>query len=477
MRQDEEDSRTTEEGLTVNKAVSRREFLKYAGLAGAVVGLGGGLGGLVAACGGGTTTTTGGATTTSGGATTTTGASTTVTTGATTTLPSGKSEIVIGAARPLSGSLAFFEANAFGPCYKLWVDEVNTAGGIQVGSAKLPVRMLVYDDQSNLDTTTRLIEKLIKEDKVDFIFPPASTAYFFAAAGVTNDLGYLLMGAEGGATSIRPLTAKFPMFFGLLNFSDWNELPVLMDIFNEVGVKSIGMAYLDDLHGIEYSGVMKQLCLDNNIPILYDTSIPADMADFSTVIKQVQQANPDCFFVPCYPQQNYPMVGQMIGLNYNPKMLCMGPGTTFAALPYAMGADKGPEAGYKIVEGVTGYGAWSIHSSPALNDLHEKLLKRPNFTEANMDYWGHAFYVAGLEMFKQAIEKAGSLDNKKVAEVLKTEHFNTVLGDTWFDHQLTAVECHPGQDGQWQSGIFEVIDTGAKRTAKPIYPKPPWPTA
>ena len=41
-----------------------------------------------------------------------------------------KDKIRIGAARPLSGPYAFFEANAFGPIYKMWVDEVNSKGGI-----------------------------------------------------------------------------------------------------------------------------------------------------------------------------------------------------------------------------------------------------------------------------------------------------------------------------------------------------------
>jgi branched-chain amino acid transport system substrate-binding protein len=318
------------------------------------------------------------------------------------------------------------------------------------------------------------------EDKVDFVFPPASTAFFFAAAGVANDHGYLLMGAEGGATTIREQLAKYPMFFGLLNFSDWNEIPVLAQIIQEVGVKSVAMIALDDLHGIEYSSTMKTEMAKINVPIVYEASVPSDMADFTAQLRQAQDSGADCLYVPCYPWMNYPMVGQMIQLGYNPKMLCMGPGTTFGAFPYAMGADAGPEVGYKVVEGVMGYGAWSIHSSPALAELRDKMLNSPvlvaaGFNESNMDYWGHAFYWAGLEMFRQAIEKAGTLDNKKVAEVLKTEHFQTVLGDTWFDNQLLAVECHPGQVGQWQNGVFEVIDPGAKRTAAPIYPKPAWP--
>jgi hypothetical protein len=59
-----------------SKEVSRREFLKIAGIAGATIGAGAGLGGLVAACGEEetTTTTAGGATTTTAGATTTTAA-------------------------------------------------------------------------------------------------------------------------------------------------------------------------------------------------------------------------------------------------------------------------------------------------------------------------------------------------------------------------------------------------------------------
>ena len=44
--------------------------------------------------------------------------------------------------------------------------------------------MKVYDDQSDLDTSMRLLTKLMEEDKVDFVFAPCSTAFLFAAAGV-----------------------------------------------------------------------------------------------------------------------------------------------------------------------------------------------------------------------------------------------------------------------------------------------------
>ena len=61
--------------LLQGKCVSRREFLKVAGIAGATVGMGAGLGGIVAACGGTTTTTTAASTATTAAGTATTAAS------------------------------------------------------------------------------------------------------------------------------------------------------------------------------------------------------------------------------------------------------------------------------------------------------------------------------------------------------------------------------------------------------------------
>ena len=52
----------------------------------------------------------------------------------------------------------------------MWVKEVNAQGGIYVKEEgkKLPVEMLVYDDKSDMGTMTRLLDKLILQDKVDF---------------------------------------------------------------------------------------------------------------------------------------------------------------------------------------------------------------------------------------------------------------------------------------------------------------------
>ena len=87
-----------------------------------------------------------------------------------------KDKIVIGQAISLSGPQAPAVTMAGGPIYEMWVEEVNQKGGIYVKEygKKLPVELIRYDDKTDIGTMTNLLEKLIVEDKVDFVFPPGA---------------------------------------------------------------------------------------------------------------------------------------------------------------------------------------------------------------------------------------------------------------------------------------------------------------
>ena len=379
-----------------------------------------------------------------------------------------KDKIVIGASRSLSGPLAFFEANAFGPLYKMWVDEVNAQGGIFVKeyNKKLPVEMLVYDDKSDMGTMTRLLDKLILQDKVDFIFPPISTAFLFAAAAVANRHGYLLIGAVGGATSLVELLPTMPNFFMVLPFADHYQMPVLADVFKELGVKTVAINFINDLHGIEYSGVAIKEFDRQNIEVKMIKSTPMDIKDVSPILKEAKSLNVDAYISFTYPPVTFPTVMTAQAIGYNPKAMLLGPGGNFEVIKNVCGAN--------VIEGVMGEGAWNTKSSPAAKAFVDRYVKRND--PSTLDWWGHNVYWTALQVFQQAIEKAGNLNHKKIRDIIATEKFDTILGPTWFENQMLAKDCYQGQIGQWQKGIFEVIDPGPKRTAKPIYPKPPWPT-
>jgi branched-chain amino acid transport system substrate-binding protein len=401
------------------------------------------------------------------------------------TTPSGKppkDKIVIGAARPLSGPLNFFEATAFGPVYKMWVDNVNAEGGLYIDEygKKLPIELLVYDDTSDMNTMTTLLEKLMVEDKVDFIFPPASTAFLFAAGSIANKYGYIMLGAEGGCTTLEQQGLPgMPYFFGVLNYSNRNQIPVLADMLVEWGVKTAAIIYISDLHGVEYSG---QAGIDFDrvgIDIVMTKSSIPYTTDVDLLLKAARDSEADvvCCFV--YPPTTFFMVTRSIALGYNPKAMVLGPGGYSPTL-----RDQFVGNGGFALDGVIGEGAWSPKQSAGAQAFYDEFCAK--WGEENIDYWGSLFYWGALQFFQQAVEKAGTLDQEVIRQVMATSKFDTDLGPTWFDQVgsggcLLALECNPGQIGQWQwdedaqMAIWEVIGPADKATAEPIYPKPAWP--
>jgi branched-chain amino acid transport system substrate-binding protein len=409
------------------KGLTRREFLGVTATAGAGLAL--------AACGGGAKAT--------------------------------KDKIVIGMSRPLTGSLVAIGDSAFGPLSKAFVAEVNAGGGIEVAEygKKLPLETIIYDDTSDVGTMTRLTEKLILEDKVDFLWPACGTSFIYAQAPIANKYNYLLVTAEGGASTIREMLPSLPYVFVTLSFSDWYQLPVFAEMIAKKGAKTAFITYIADLHGIEYSGEAGIDFPKNGIEIVGLRSLPPDMTDFSEVVRAAQATNPDVFCVFGYPNQVMPITGTCMELGFNPKAWLGGPGANFGFYHTSFGP---------AVEGVMGFDGYSPKQSPALKELADKLYT--GAPEEFQDWWGHPFYWAGLQIWKQAIEKAGTLDQTAIRDIIAKEHFQTVLGDTWFENGLLAKECHMAEIGQWQNGVFEVVGPADKATAELIYPKPAWPT-
>ncbi len=70
--------------------------------------------------------------------------------------------------------------------YKLWVDDVNKKGGLKVQGfdKRIPIEVTDYDDTSNAENAVRLTERLMTQDKVDFVLPPWSTGFNLATAPV-----------------------------------------------------------------------------------------------------------------------------------------------------------------------------------------------------------------------------------------------------------------------------------------------------
>jgi len=148
-----------------SKEVSRREFLRMAGVAGAAIGVGAGLGGVLAACGDEAETTT-----TAAETTTTAAEATTTTAGATTTVSAAAEtgrEIKLGFVDPATGPAA-----AFGIAGKYIVERWNEAvkDGLVCGDGmNHPITIIVQDSQSDSNRAGQVAGDLINNDGVDMM--------------------------------------------------------------------------------------------------------------------------------------------------------------------------------------------------------------------------------------------------------------------------------------------------------------------
>ncbi len=164
-----DDEREQADG-TLDKSVSRRDFLKIAGIAGAAVGMGAGLGGLVAACGGSEETTT--TTAAAGGTVTTTAAgdTTTVSVEAET-----GDEVKAGYVLPVTGNMAAFGAAADWEV-QYFNNNVWKDGFVMGDGKKHKFTVIVADMQSDSNRAAQVAGDLIQNSGVQLIGASASAA-------------------------------------------------------------------------------------------------------------------------------------------------------------------------------------------------------------------------------------------------------------------------------------------------------------
>jgi branched-chain amino acid transport system substrate-binding protein len=226
----------------------------------------------------------------------------------------------------------------------------------------------------------------------------------------------------------------------------------------------VAVIYRGDLHGVEYGDAMVPFFKKAGIDVRMKKSYPPGIKDLSPLLKEAKSLGVDAFCAASYPPGGMLLTGQALelGINFNALFITVTP---FSPNLYR------DTFGKDTVEGVMGGGAWNAKSSLGARKFVDKFVARFG---VEPDYWGGLYYWSSLQHFQQAIEKAGTLNQKKIRDIMATEKFDTALGSFWYDKNRYFVN-HPGEIGQWQKGVFEVIDPGEKRTAPPLYPKPSWP--
>jgi len=386
-----------------------------------------------------------------------------------------KQEILIGFSISMSGSGAAAGVEQLN-AYRVWAEWVNSKGGIYVKELgrRLPVKLVYYDDESQPSKAVSIYEKLITEDKVDLLLSPWGTFIHLAIVPVLEKYGYPVVGSTAGVPDETLRDLKTNLLFLTWPSPRSTAIAFLEFVKKLPDIKKIAILYAQTDFTVANAKEMKELFEKAGYEIVAYEGYPLTITDASGILLKLKDLKPDAIIVQSYPSDALLITAQSKELGVNAKLFVLGVGGQLKAF-----ADRFDN---RTKQGVVTINSWH----PAIHKDAEELY-RLYIEKYGSNPPSHTLGLAWLSalVLQQAIEKAGTLDPRKIAEILSTQTFETPFGTVKFIGQQSARPMIVFE--QWQNGVLEAVfvvevDLASGkaivrddlRTANLIYPKPSW---
>lgn len=359
----------------------------------------------------------------------------------------------IGVALSQTGNLA----DSAAPYFKgldLWREQAYARGGL----GGRPIEFVVYDDRSDPATAARLYERLITNDKVDFVISSLGSATAATGSAVAEKHKMLMINGGGAAEAIQQRGFKY-VFQTAARISSYAD--GVLPLIQKYGVKRMALVSRDYAAARDISKAIKQTIDGKDVKVVIDEYFPAGTADFSSQIAKGQQLKPDLWVGLLYPSEAIETVRQFHSMNYMPKLFVAN-GVSQDDFITAAGKDAEYAIGMSLYE-------------PSLPSEGNKEFVKTHREKYGSDpgYYAAFGFVAGT-VLEAAVKKAGSLDGEKVREVLTTLKMGTVMGKHEVDPTTYMQIGVRGLLVQVQNGKREVIWPEEYKTAEPKLPIPAW---
>jgi len=368
-------------------------------------------------------------------------------------------EIKIGGTMAITGPFSVEWGPKARQFMEEWAAMMNARGGVFVkeANAKLPIKLIVYDDGSNADRAVELYERLATTDKVDFFTGPASSPITIKASTVAEKYGIPMVTAEANSPVV------FARGFKWLVGADrpapqWAEdyyrmLKVLMDSKALPTLKTVAVIQENTPHTMDVGwGASHQAGLAG-LTVVATETVPPGAADFSAIIGKLKGLNPDLVYVATWAGTGVAFAKQAFELGLKPKELHI-PHSTITEKYYAM-------VGASIGEGITGVTHEAIFKK---GDKEAYFALRKKVGLAGFDAGWTSLRFIALEALAKAIEQAGSLDRARVMAALRALKYETLHGELAFSFgtevagkKVDGVGNKVVYPAQWQNGKIEVI--------------------
>ena len=364
---------------------------------------------------------------------------------------------------------------------KLWMDEVNEAGGITLSDGTVVKFSAVsYDDESNKDRVQELYTRLATEDNADFLISPYSSGLTAASAVIAEQYGKVMIttGAASDATYKEGYTRVFQAYTPASRY-----LTGAVDLLAKLdpSVKKVAFVYENTKFATSVVEAAKAYAEGKGYDVVLFEGYDAETTDFGPFINKILESGAEAILGGGHFQDGSTFARQIHEKQVDIKFFAL-----LVAPPEPDFADLGDAA-----VGVIGPSQWEPLAAFTPESAKEAGLEwfgvlGGDFVKAyeaayneEPSYHSIGGYAAG-QILQKAIMDADSTDPEAIKAAMDKMDILTCYGHIKFD---TSAEAHGLQIGhdmvyvQWQKDdagnlVKQVVWPLEGATAEALYPKP-----
>jgi branched-chain amino acid transport system substrate-binding protein len=373
------------------------------------------------------------------------------------------STITLGAAVQLTGALAN-TGRYYRDAYQMTIDRINQAGGITVGGKTYKLALKLLDNQSDLNLGVRQYVQLITSDKVNFLLGPFSSNDALNDSSIAEK--YQVPMVQGGGASSQIYSRGYKYIFGTLPAAE-NYFGSTIDMLSKLDPKpkTVALVAADDAFDVSVAKGTRELFKKAGLKVVVDEQYRENAGDFSSILTKIKSEKPDAVFWSGHEPEALNFIRQSKSLDASPKYFTsFTVGVPTADFRKALGKDA------EYAFGMTSWlpdaslkDKWFGDAAAFAKEYKAKFGYDPDYHAASA--------AADVETFAYAIEKAGTLDPKKVRDAVADVDFQSLYAHVKYG-KTGQIEL-PQIVIQIQNGNVVPVYTD-KFLNKPKYPVPAW---
>lgn len=373
-------------------------------------------------------------------------------------------ELTIGMTVSQSGRFAL-AAQSGERGLKIWVDDVNGRGGVDIGGTKHKVKVVALDDRSDKTMVPRVYETLIKDEKVDILFGPFGSTLTGAAANTTEQFGKFLVIWSASSDNIYEQGHNYVVSATQIAASRLGKPGA--DFMGSIGLKKLAIIYLDEPFPAGTAEGVRKRAEELGVEVVMFEKFAKGTKDFSVMIQKALATGADAFYPASYEGDQMNVARQMRELDANFPMTYM----FYGAQPQFQ--EIGQDAKYLFSQTLLHEKVnWDVNAGLTRAEMIERYKAMFPDVAYDADFQTALAYGAGA-VLEEILKKAGSTDPAKMkqAAIDLSGKLTVMTGPyeiepTGKQIKMEFVVMQNQKDG------LEVVYPPSVATAKPVYPVP-----